>query len=47
MDKKNVNVYEEVEIEETIDETIEDMMCCDYTGFCCGVSCRNWINCHN
>lgn len=43
MDKKNVNVYEEVEIE----EIIEDMMCCDYTEFCCGVSCRNWINCHN
>ena len=47
MDKKNVNVYEEVEIEETIDEMTEDMMCCDYTGFCCGVSCRNWYNCHN
>lgn len=43
MDKKNVNVYEEVEIE----EIIEDMMCCDYTGFCCGASCRNWVNCHN
>ena len=47
MDKKNVNVYEEVEIEETIDEMTEDMMCCDCTGFCCGVSCHNWINCHN
>ena len=56
---KNMNVYEEKEIEEEVDiytigmydedlaEEMADSMPCDLYGMCAGTSCRNWINCHN
>lgn len=26
-------------------EELNDSMCCDLYGFCCGASCPNYINC--
>lgn len=30
-----------------LEEELRDNMYCDTYGYCEGISCPNWINCHN